>query len=250
MAPEYFVPDDLHVEIISSKDGLAFLGRVDFDSINEVYHRHIPASHSSVTPAYLLAQFLDARKELTLAADMNTELWVGDGLSAILQQRVKTILEATTKSKDSIAYFHNVEFEGRRFREAVNSSERTGAELIALLRDEETIKFKKWLANQKPDGHLIQEYDRAVFGRHGWIERLPFKLGKIATFAGIGGLLDLGLGTMGLASLAAAGVSAASDVAVGATDEFVLSKLLDGWKPNQFIEGPAADFLKKPRTAD
>jgi hypothetical protein len=97
---------------------------------------------------------------------------------------------------------------------------------------------------QNPEGRLIKEYDRAIFARHGWTQRLPFKLGKIGIFAGLGVAVDAGLGTMGLATAAVTALSAGSDLAVGATDEFVLSKILRGWKPNQFIEGPARQFLQ------
>lgn len=243
--PEYELPKTTRIEVASSKDGFVFLGNLDFAAINEVYHRRIPASHSTVTPAYLLSHILDARKELTLAAGVNADLWVGDALSAVLQKRVSTIAATLTKSRRDIDYFHIVEFEGRNFREVINKREKTGADLIALLQDKETQKFKTWLAAQSPESYLLKEYDRAVFTRHRWTQRLPFKVTKIVGFAGLGAIVDLTAGTMGLASLATAGLSAASDVAVSTADEFVLPKLLKGWKPNQFIEGPAKEFFNK-----
>ena len=243
MAPEYEMPSDLHIEFVTTKEGLLLLGRIDFDRINEIYHRHIPASHSSMTPAYLLSQFLEARKELSFAATSNSDLWTSNGLSAILKHRVDRLISKAAKAKRDIEYFHDIEFEGRSFREKINERKRSGVDLIALLKDNETQKFKAWLAAQEPDGRLIKEYDRAVFTRHGWTQRLPFKVGKIAAFAGLGALVDIGLGTMGIASLAATVFSAGTDIAVDASDEFLLSKIRGGWKPNQFIEGPAKTFL-------
>lgn len=245
MAPEYLVPKDLHVEFVNVKNELLYLGRLDFEAINKIYHLHTPISHSSVTPAYLLSQFLEARKELSLAAASNADLWIGDGLSAILKQRVSTLISATENRKRDVNYFHDIEFEGRTFREVINSGEKSGADLIALLQNEQTQKFKTWLGAQDASGHLIKEYDKAVFKNHGWTQKLPFKLGKITAFAGLGALVDLGLGTMGMASVAAATLSAGSDVAVSSADEFLLSKILKGWKPNQFIDGPAKHFLAK-----
>src|SRR5262245_16393375 len=58
--------------------------------------------------------------------------------------------------------------------------------------------------------------------------------------------VDAVLGTMGLATLATSALSAGSDVIASASDEFVLSKWLQGWKPNQFVEGPAKQFLIEP----
>jgi hypothetical protein len=32
-------------------------------------------------------------------------------------------------------------------------------------------------------------------------------------------------------------------LALGATDSFIVDRLLKGWRPNQFIEGPLRDFV-------
>ena len=114
---------------------------------------------------------------------------------------------------------------------------------MTLLEDEETKKFKKWLSQKETDGILIKEYDRSVFGKHSWIDRLPFKLGKILVFAGIGASIDASLGSMGIATATSIAIGAGSDVALGTSDEFVLSKMARGWQPDQFIEGPARRFL-------
>ena len=115
--------------------------------------------------------------------------------------------------------------------------------MINFLEHEDTRKFKEWLAKQDPDAALVKEYDRAVFSKTGWTQRLPFRVGKLVAFGGLGVGVDAALGSMGLASLTAIGVSAATDILASAGDEFVLSKLLKGWKPNQFVEGPAKEFL-------
>jgi hypothetical protein len=66
------------------------------------------------------------------------------------------------------------------------------------------------------------------------------------TFAGLGALADAAIGSMGLATLASTGLGMATDTAVGAGDQLVLSKMAKGWKPNQFIDGPAKAFLGSP----
>lgn len=243
VVPEYQLPVPLRAEVVTTKDGFVFLSNLDFAKINEFYHRRIPASHSSVTKAYILSHILDARKELQLASSVDSDLWVNDGISAVLQQRVTTISKRLTKSQKDIEYFHTVEFESRSYREVLNKGERTGADLVAFLQQEETMKFKTWLAGQNPDGFLIKEYDKAVLSRQGWTQRLPFRISKLVTFTGLGMAVDATVGTMGLATLAAHALSGTGELAVGATDEFVVPKLLKGWKPNQFVEGPAQEFL-------
>lgn len=243
LVPEYIPPAPLRVEIATAKEGFVLLSNLDFTKINELYHQHVPLSHSSITRAYILSQILEARKELQLGSSVDSDIWVSDGVSAVLQQRVATIAKTLTKSKTDISYFHTVEFEARSYREVMNKKERTGQELVSFLQHEDTRKFKAWLAAQEPNGFLLKEYDKVVFSRYGWTQKLPFRSGKLVAFTGLGMAIDVGLGTMGLATLAATALSGASNLAVGATDEFMIPRLLKGWKPNQFIEGPARAFL-------
>jgi len=245
VVPGYRVHDNLKAEIATVKDGLVLLGNIDFPAINQIYHQFVPPSHSSITRAYVLANILDAARELKLAAGVETDLWVGAGISAILKMRISEIAAKLSRSKEDIAYFHDVEFEGRNFRDAVTGDNpRTGAELVSLLQQQEAQKFKLWLSTQEPNARLLKEYDRAVLAENGLTRKLPFRLGKVAVFTGLGVIADALLGTMGLATAAASGLTATSEFGLGAVDEFVVPRLLNGWKPNQFIEGPASSFLK------
>jgi len=90
----------------------------------------------------------------------------------------------------------------------------------------------------------LAKYDRAVLSE-GWAKTLPTKLSKIAVFTGLGFAVDVALGTHGVSAIAGAAISAASGSGFSLGDEFLLPKLLGGWKPNQFIEGPAADFVQR-----
>jgi hypothetical protein len=245
MVPEYALPSGFKVETADTGSGLVFVTGLDFDEINKFYHRRIPASHSSVDPAYLLAHVLTMRKEISYAADGKSDVWLGPGEASILQARMDVLASRISKTHSNINTFHDVEFEGRTFREAINSGNSTVSDLLALLENGETKKFKVWLASQPNDALLIKEYDRAIFQKSGWTQRLPFKLGKICTFAGLGVVVDVAIGSAGLATLVATGLSAGSDMVVGASDEFLLSKLGKGWKPNQFVEGPAKKFFEK-----
>jgi len=226
MVPEYEVPKGFQIDTMDTGKGLVFLSNLDFEQINKFYHRRIPATHSSVSPDYLLAHVATVRREIALGADMNSDLWLGPGEAAMMRIRMNALAERATQSRTSIAKFHEIEFNGRTFREAVKSGEKTPCDVLDLLDNEETKKFKAWLSLQSPDARLIKEYDRAVFSKTGWAQRLPFRVGKIFVFAGIGVGVDAVLGTMGLATLATSALSAGSDVIASASDEFVLSKWL------------------------
>jgi len=43
--------------------------------------------------------------------------------------------------------------------------------------------------------------------------------------------------------MASAAAGAATAVGIAAADGFLLDKVLKGWRPNQFLEGPLKDFI-------
>ncbi len=250
VVPEYELPENFNIETMGNGKGIIIATGLDFEEINQFYHRRIPPEHSSVTEAYLLANLMDMTKEIIFGADANSDLWVGPGKSAMMRTKVNALARRITKSQTNTQTFHDVEFKGRTFREVIASGEKTPRDLIDFLEHEDTKKFKTWLAGQEPDASLIKEYDRAVFEKIGWTQRLPFRVGKLFVFGGVGIGIDVALGGMGIASAAAMGLSATADALVGASDEFVLPKLDKGWKPNQFVDGPAMEFLIEGSASD
>jgi hypothetical protein len=244
LVPEYQAPKDLGLETFDTGQGFVVLTKLDFQRINEIYHRTVPVEHSSITMALLLGNMLDAEKELDFAGQSGSDLWVNETGSAILRLRSNSSANRAVGAREHIDYFQHVEFEGRTFRSAINSGERMASELLDLLETDDARRFKVWLSEQPPAGALLKEYDRAIFAANGWANRLPFKTGKLLVFAGIGVAVDQAVGTFGLATGVALAASYASGLTVGASEEILTSRLAKGWKPNQFIEGPATDFVQ------
>jgi hypothetical protein len=107
-------------------------------------------------------------------------------------------------------------------REAINSQEKSFSEFLQVL--DKAGKFKDWLVGQNPDAQLLESYyQSAVAGS--WIEGLPAKTFRYV-FASV----------LGFASIPAG-------LAAGAADEFLVDKLIKGWRPNQFVEGQLKKFL-------
>ncbi len=194
--------------------------------------------------ADLLARMLDAEKELDFAGKCDDDLWVDETDFAILRLRTNALANRALAARDHIDYFQCVEFEGRTFRAAINSGERSVSELLDLLEQDDARKFKRWLSSQPLTGALLKEYDRAVFSDISWTKRLPFKSTKLMVFAGIGATLGYAEGMLGLGTAAGVAASFATNLAVGASDEGLTAKLAKGWKPNQFIEGAAYQFVR------
>lgn len=246
LVPEYSIPKDLGLDVFDTGSGFAIMTTLDFARINEFYHRTIPVEHSSVNVATLLSTMLEAEKEMDFAAKTGTDLWADETGASILRLRTNSLANRIAGARNHIDYFQLVEFEGRTFRSTIGSGERSISDLLDLLEHEDAKKFKQWLSEQTPTGALLKEYDRAVFSDTPWTKRLPFKAGKLMLFAGIGVAIDQAVGSAGLATAAALAASYASGVAVGAGDELLAATLANGWKPNQFINGAANQFLAPP----
>ena len=233
LVPSYKLPQ-FHFRLLNVEAGGYVVDtNLDFDAINRVYHRNIPVSHSSISPAYLLVHILDARADLFFAAYYMAELVTAQVYSDIigikhfdfLMRRQQNVKEADQFIELSLPDFPTI-------REAINSGERTFAEFLVLLDKAE--KFKKWIQKTNPDAGLVQEYHKAVTAET-WADKLPSKGVRFAVATGIGLAAEL---------IAPSGIALASGIGAGAFDTFILDRLLKGWRPNQFIEGPYKKFVQ------
>jgi hypothetical protein len=92
-------------------------------------------------------------------------------------------------------------------------------------------KFKDWLKRQGSAEDLRKAYLQEV-SHPDWADNLPPK--------------SLRWLLITAASIALGGtvVGTVAGTALSAADAFLLDKLIKGWKPNQFVEGPLKQFLR------
>jgi hypothetical protein len=151
------------------------------------------------------------------------ELVGSDETDAIIQMKFQSLLRRRRLNLEQLALFQDVHLENASaIREAVNSGYRTFPEFLKILAKAE--KFKQWLADINPDSKLLREYHDEVT-RDTWAASLPAKTLRWAVASSVG-----------FASVLAG-------LAAGAADEFLVERLLKGWRPNQFVEGPLKRFV-------
>jgi hypothetical protein len=206
-----------------------------------LFHTNLDYSTAGFAPSTVIAAVAGAREKLFHAASRQAEVWVPQRLSSVVETRVNTLVQKALHDPAHIDRFQRVELRGRSFREAINSGERSVRDLINLLETPNAQRFKKWLGNLPPSAELITEYYRSVFGESPFVASLPFKVFRSTLFIGIntalGGLVD-GTGTIGATASAVGG----EVLSKGA--DYLERKLLDGWRPNQFVDAEARSFLK------
>jgi hypothetical protein len=105
-------------------------------------------------------------------------------------------------------------------------------EFLKLL--DQAAKFRDWLRAENPCRELLASYVKAATEKT-WADALPTKTTRWAVVTGFGVAVDIAFPT-GLGTLAG--------IAVGALDTFFLDKLIQGWRPNHFIEGAYKEFVE------
>jgi hypothetical protein len=235
-APEYKVPEDLRFRIERQNQGFYVDTNVDFVSLNESYHKVVPAAHSSMNEAYVLAMLQGAYEATYFAATLDSEIAVAPIERVVQAQAVEAIVRRRTHSEAQINSFVELTLaDTRAIREAVNSGAVPFASIVKLL--DSTDKFRDWLRKQPAEVDLLRAYYQETI-KDSWAERLPAKSARWGIFTGVGLAVDV-IGGGGLGTLAG--------VAVSAVDSFLADKLIKGWKPHQFVEGDLKSLIGQAR---
>ena len=234
LAPEYTMPPKLIASVAEHSGLFEIKTHIDFSAANASYHKMISPSHSSLTVAYFLNLLQRARENLHFASRLCAEMATSPTISPIMSLKVDSLVKSRQRNQERMSCFQDfILHDCRAIREAVNSGEKTFADVLKLLDKAE--KFKKWLKDKQPEADLCKEYHHAVT-RDTWVDKLPGKTARWSLFTGAG---------LGIDALGAGGFGTALGVGLGAFDEFILDRLAKGWKPNQFVEGPLNRFLNK-----
>lgn len=233
LVPGFELPERIDTLIFRSGLGFVIDIPVDFKKLNDQYHLSTPISHSTLTPEYLLAHMLSVRAAIVHATEGNSDVWLDESHAACFRVRLAHSVARLQRGRRDIALFKDVVFQSVSPGDAVVAQKRTVAELLTLLENPETVRFKRWLGAQLPDSNLIEEYYRATFGEPNWKGSMPARFGKISAFVGADVLADLALGPI---------LGKVASGTLATIDEFLGEKLLSGWRPNQWIEGVVRPF--------
>lgn len=220
----YEIGDNFRFEIIRSALGNFIFTNIDFESINRRRLEESPPLES-ITLAHLLTRLLDARADIALSSFYGGDFVTSDITSTIIQVRHAELLRRTNLNTDAYQQFTEVVLpDSPSLSEVIDSGSRSLVEFLHLL--DQAQRFKDWLGTVNPDEGLVRTYLRDMSSK-GWIEKLPAKSLRY--------VLTLGLG--------------ATNPIIGATagfvDNFLVEKVLSGWRPNHFISGKLSPFIQK-----
>lgn len=218
----YVTGPDLKFDVIESELGLHVFTNIEFDAINRRRVASIPAE-DPLTPAHLLSSILEARADLALASFYGGDFVTSASTSAIIQVRYAELLRRSSLNTTSLQQFTEVVLpDTKTVAEVIDAGERSISEFLVLLDKAE--RFKNWTKSVNPDEDLVRTYVRDV-SSEGWIQRLPQKSMRYAF------------------TLALEASSPIAGMIAGFVDNFVLEKLLSGWRPNHFITTRLQPFV-------
>jgi hypothetical protein len=230
--PEYQIPSDFYFRPRKVPGiGVQYDTNIDFTRANELFHRTVSPTDASLNPAFLLVNVSTAQPDIIIASHNSSEIAVDELKSAIVASRFAFLLDKASESKNNLELFREVAIGSRSVREVVNGGDKTIRDVIDLLQKAE--KFKKWIADRQDDDNLRDEYCREVSAID-WVDKLPPKSLRFIVMASLSALA-------GIALTPAAGIAAG--IGLNAADYYLIDRLLKGWKPNQFVEGPLKKFL-------
>ena len=224
-SPHYVLPTDFRFRLEKVTNGFVVDTNIDFVALNTEYHKYVPATHSSMTPAYLLALLQGVYEELYFASVLQSELAFSGSNRAMHVRTVNSLIHNRFANEAAIGRFVDLTLDSSfAIRSAVNTGAVPFADIVRLL--DRADKFRDWLRDKPADVDLVKAYyAETVSGT--WVEKLPTKTTRWGMFTGAGLVVD---------SLGAGGLGTAVGVALGAFDTFVLDKLIGGWKPHHFVE--------------
>ncbi|MCE9507808.1 MAG: hypothetical protein K8R48_05760 [Alphaproteobacteria bacterium] len=221
--PNYSQSIDLQFRVVKTDNGIVAMHNIDYALANKEFHRSIPPSVASINNAFILSRLLSARGEMFLSAHYLSELVTSPEVDSLLESQFDYLLIKRDRNANEIKSFQDLILKGNSIRNTLNKGEKTFSDFRQLL--DQAKKFKGHLEKIGPDEKLVTEYYKAATAET-WVDRLPEKIIRFSIFSLIGSLAHPLIG-----------------FTAGAADALLLDKVLKGWKPNHFVEGPLKKFM-------
>jgi hypothetical protein len=235
LAPSYALPADAYF-IVNKKRvderGVWFSvdSNIDWGAATRSWQDY-SAHENALSAAYVLTSALSVQENLYFASLYSADIAVDAVHSMLIEERCRALLQARRGHTILVAEFQeNVLGSSRAVAEAINSDERTVAELLDLL--PHARRFRTWVAGQEPDESLVQNYIGELTAS-AWLQRLPIKTIRWVMVTASGALGAL--------------LGADTGFAVGATaglfDSLLIERMIGGWRPNRFVDGRLRPFV-------
>lgn len=187
-----------------------------------------------VNASSVILNIAEARGDIHIASHFNSEIADKPIYSSLIRDRINTLINKFEKNEQGISSFQEIILpDYKPIGGSIRNNEIQFRDFIKLL--EKSEKFRDWLQKVDDDKNVISEYHKAVISET-WADKLPSKGVRFLVFTGAGLATD---------ALLTGGLGTGIGIALGAGDNFIVDKLIKGWKPNQFIDDELSKILRK-----
>ncbi len=219
------IPPNFRFKVHSNGSTFQIDTDLNFQIMNTIGKQYDP-NVSDISPAHLINYVLTARTDTILASYYGGEFYTSALTSGIICLKYKELLRRICLEKNELKEFYKIVIsEGPSLRDVINSGERTFDEFLTLL--DKSQRFREWAKGVNPDEKLVKEYWSEV-AAEGWINKLPNKI------------LRYMIGTV-----VGAVATPLPGLAISVADNFLLEKILGGWRPSHFVERTLKPFINK-----
>lgn len=238
LVPEFVIPPDFRFALLDTGKGFAIDTNIDFTKVNSLYHLRVSPEHSSLSGEYILSHLITARSESYFAADYMSEIVTTPIYSNLIGLKHFDFLRRRETSAQEVQLFHDTLLpDFPRISEAINSKQRSISDFLRLL--DQAQKFKEWLNHANPDEGLIRSYYKSATEKT-WADKLPTKSIRFSIATSLGFAAE---------TFAPTGIGASLGLILGAADSLYIDRLIKGWRPNQFVDGPLKRFVSETTTS-
>jgi hypothetical protein len=215
----------IRFDVIHSDLGLYVFENIDLLTINARRAAMSPPQEA-LSIAHLLGNILEARADLAMAAHYGGDFVTSAATSAIIRIRYAELLHRTLENADALRQFVTIVLpDAPTLAEVIDAGERSFSEFLRLL--DRSDRFKRWVKSANPDEGLVREYMRAVTSED-WLQTTKSK------------------GVRYLLTTAIDAVNPLAGIGAALADNFIVEKLLGGWRPNHFVNTRLAPFVEIP----
>lgn len=180
-------------------------------------------------PGSFLTAMLDTAFEAAVADKFSTCVEHSELGTACAVHYYASICRIPRTDLERLSVLSEHVFEGMpRVDFAVRSGQKNIIDLIPII--ERKNRFSDWCGKIGTDQTLLAAYIKEI-SKESWVDRLPVKGARFATFTAGGMALEAFTAPLGLPGAATAG-----GIALGAVDTFLMDRILNGWSPKIYVE--------------
>ncbi|TDQ82239.1 hypothetical protein A8950_2061 [Dongia mobilis] len=224
-APYIQLPPNLYFRWLRERDDYRIDSNIPFSKLSEL-------TGGKVTESKILSSAFEAYCDTVLASFHVSELATGALTSSLFSNRIHNIQEKRERNSRQISSFQQMTIGGSfAIRECINSREQSFHDFMPILRKSRS--FRSWLQASNPSIDLVTEYLTRT-AEQTWLTKLPAKSARFLIATGVG---------VGIEAAIPGGLGMAVGIGASALDNFLLDRILGGWKPGQFVQGPLKKFV-------